>query len=158
VSGEIFGLSYNGLNQTATGAEITSSTLTTAGVGVFLYSNPFTGTFNVVNGQIVGVNVNPNEDYGPFFSADVGGEGLLLPNLWFGESGETCLNICLMSASAVVQYDPTNVEGGVGVISDTVTFGVATVPEPSTWAMLILGFCGVGFMTFRKEKMAFNAA
>jgi hypothetical protein len=25
------------------------------------------------------------------------------------------------------------------------------VPEPSTWAMLILGFCGVGFMAYRRK-------
>jgi hypothetical protein len=31
--------------------------------------------------------------------------------------------------------------------------GVAAVPEPSTWAMLILGFAGVGFMAYRR-KMA----
>jgi hypothetical protein len=26
------------------------------------------------------------------------------------------------------------------------TIGVAAVPEPSTWAMMVLGFAGVGFM------------
>jgi hypothetical protein len=31
------------------------------------------------------------------------------------------------------------------------------VPEPSTWAMMILGFAGVGFMAYRrKNKMALN--
>jgi hypothetical protein len=29
---------------------------------------------------------------------------------------------------------------------------VAAVPEPSTWAMMILGFCGVGFMTYRRRN------
>ena len=29
---------------------------------------------------------------------------------------------------------------------------VAAVPEPSTWAMMILGFCGLGFMAHRKRK------
>lgn len=34
----------------------------------------------------------------------------------------------------------------------------SAVPEPSTWAMMILGFAGVGYMTYRrKNKMAFNA-
>jgi PEP-CTERM motif len=28
---------------------------------------------------------------------------------------------------------------------------VAAVPEPSTWAMLILGFAGVGFMAYRRK-------
>jgi hypothetical protein len=28
------------------------------------------------------------------------------------------------------------------------------VPEPSTWAMMILGFAGVGYMTYRRRKVA----
>jgi hypothetical protein len=33
------------------------------------------------------------------------------------------------------------------------------VPEPSTWAMMILGFCGVGFMAYRrKSKLSFRLA
>jgi hypothetical protein len=33
------------------------------------------------------------------------------------------------------------------------------VPEPSTWAMMILGFCGLGFMAYRrKAKPALMAA
>ena len=36
---------------------------------------------------------------------------------------------------------------------------VATVPEPSTWAMMILGFAGIGFMAYRrKSKPALMAA
>jgi len=31
---------------------------------------------------------------------------------------------------------------------------VAAVPEPSTWAMMILGFAGVGFMTYRRRQTA----
>jgi hypothetical protein len=32
------------------------------------------------------------------------------------------------------------------------------VPEPITWAMTILGFAGVGFMTYRRRKTAALAA
>ncbi len=35
------------------------------------------------------------------------------------------------------------------------------VPEPSTWAMMILGFAGIGFMAYRrscKSTMALSAA
>jgi PEP-CTERM motif len=36
---------------------------------------------------------------------------------------------------------------------------VPAVPEPSTWAMMILGFTGIGFMAYRrKSKPAFMAA
>jgi len=42
---------------------------------------------------------------------------------------------------------------------DNLSFGVSAVPEPSTWAMMILGFAGVGFMAYRRKiKMALNAA
>jgi hypothetical protein len=30
--------------------------------------------------------------------------------------------------------------------------GVAAVPEPSTWAMMILGFAGIGFMAYRRKS------
>jgi hypothetical protein len=41
---------------------------------------------------------------------------------------------------------------------DNLSFGVSAVPEPSTWAMMILGFAGVGFMAYRRKiKMALNA-
>ena len=32
------------------------------------------------------------------------------------------------------------------------TYTVAAVPEPSTWAMMLLGFAGVGFMTYRRKS------
>jgi hypothetical protein len=30
--------------------------------------------------------------------------------------------------------------------------GVSAIPEPSTWAMMILGFMGVGFMAYRRKS------
>jgi len=35
---------------------------------------------------------------------------------------------------------------------DAVSFEVAAVPEPSTWAMLILGFAGIGVMAYRRRS------
>jgi hypothetical protein len=29
---------------------------------------------------------------------------------------------------------------------------VSTVPEPSTWAMMVIGFFGVGFLAYRRQK------
>jgi PEP-CTERM motif len=41
----------------------------------------------------------------------------------------------------------------------TGTLTISAVPEPSTWAMMILGFAGVGFMAYRrKSKPALMAA
>jgi hypothetical protein len=36
-----------------------------------------------------------------------------------------------------------------GFIDD---LSVSAVPEPSTWAMMILGFCGLGFMAYRRKR------
>jgi PEP-CTERM motif len=35
---------------------------------------------------------------------------------------------------------------------DLVIATVAAVPEPSTWAMMILGFAGIGFMAYRRKS------
>jgi hypothetical protein len=44
-------------------------------------------------------------------------------------------------------------------VSLTDPSGVAgDVPEPSTWAMMILGFVGIGAMTYRRRKSAMLAA
>jgi outer membrane lipase/esterase len=38
------------------------------------------------------------------------------------------------------------------VIADAFVDEVAGVPEPSTWAMMVLGFCGLGFMAYRRKQ------
>lgn len=50
---------------------------------------------------------------------------------------------------------------GEAFFSTTITSGseISAVPEPSTWAMMLLGFAGVGFMAYRrKSKLALMAA
>jgi PEP-CTERM motif len=45
------------------------------------------------------------------------------------------------------------------VVADVINAdaAVAAVPEPSTWAMMILGFGGIGAMTYRRRKSAIAA-
>lgn len=68
-----------------------------------------------------------------------------------------------------VNYDLYGIgEGFAGYelsANDHIPFGTATVsvttavPEPSTWAMMILGFIGIGFMAYRRKSTpAFMAA
>jgi hypothetical protein len=38
------------------------------------------------------------------------------------------------------------------------TWAVAAVPEPSTWAMLLIGFAGIGFMAYRRRQNGFALA
>jgi PEP-CTERM motif len=41
----------------------------------------------------------------------------------------------------------------IGIDTFSVVAGIETgVPEPSTWAMLILGFAGIGFVTYRRKQ------
>jgi PEP-CTERM motif len=59
---------------------------------------------------------------------------------------------------AVAICDPADVgvTNGASFSSPvTITIDIpAAVPEPSTWAMMILGFAGVGFMAYRRRKPA----
>ena len=42
-----------------------------------------------------------------------------------------------------------------GTETETITGSItAAVPEPSTWAMMILGFAGVGFLAYRRKREA----
>ena len=46
------------------------------------------------------------------------------------------------------QLNPLGNGNGDIVRGITIT---AAVPEPSTWAMMILGFCGIGFVAYRRK-------
>jgi hypothetical protein len=47
-------------------------------------------------------------------------------------------------------------DGNIGNILDNVV--LAAIPETSTWAMMIVGFAGVGYVTYRRRKTAALAA
>lgn len=63
---------------------------------------------------------------------------------------------------ATLRLSDTTTQSGAldGVLDDVSVFLLASpVPEPSTWAMMILGFAGVGFMAYRrKSKPVLTAA
>ncbi|MBV8422566.1 MAG: PEP-CTERM sorting domain-containing protein [Hyphomicrobiales bacterium] len=46
----------------------------------------------------------------------------------------------------------TQVNGGDGAILAGVTLSTTTVPESSTWAMILAGFAGLGFAAYRRRK------
>jgi hypothetical protein len=76
------------------------------------------------------------------------------------------LKFHFLGAFGASSYSPVAVEiiadgsdahvGGFDILNGSI---LAAVPEPSTWAMMILGFCGLGFMAYRrKDKLALSAA
>jgi hypothetical protein len=40
---------------------------------------------------------------------------------------------------------------------ETYVFGTPAVPEPSTWAMMLLGFAGLGFAGYRTARRGASA-
>jgi PEP-CTERM motif len=58
-------------------------------------------------------------------------------------------------------------QAGVGLTPGSSIFGAVTIgvsittadtPEPSTWAMMLLGFAGLGFAGYRRTRIAVSAA
>jgi hypothetical protein len=69
-------------------------------------------------------------------------------NLGLGGSGPFgyLFNASLLNPGGFAQ---ANTLAGSTSLSE---FTVTAVPEPSTWAMMILGFAGVGYMTYRRRN------
>jgi hypothetical protein len=66
--------------------------------------------------------------------------------------GPAPLSVASIAGTFAAQIEDAN--GQTGVVAT-----IAPVPEPSTWAMMILGFAGIGFMAYRrKSKPALMAA
>jgi hypothetical protein len=92
---------------------------------------------------------NPNDMVFTPFGTGVGGT---ISGKWDAPEGN---NTTLAAQLA-------NILGGNSYINfHTVQFGggeirgnISAIPEPSTWAMMILGFAGVGFMTYRRRNQA----
>ena len=136
-------------------------------------SSSFTGTITVTNSPngVTGANI-VTPDFGTFNSiinqTPVGTNySVQLENT----ANTYVFFLQLDSAATLFAGSGASITSGVlGVancedvctISGQVTSGtlsIAAVPEPSTWAMLLLGFAGLGFIAYRrKNKAALMAA
>jgi hypothetical protein len=101
----------------------------------------------------------PNTDQG--FSnvssyLDTGGITVLLTN------GEFVNLFSLSNAYGFANSidDPSGTGPAAPPVNEVIdSFQVTAVPEPATWAMMILGFAGIGFIAYRrKPKLAFRLA
>jgi hypothetical protein len=70
-----------------------------------------------------------------------------------GDSGMFSTTFGSFIAPGAFQFrivdDNTSPSGNDFAIDD---INISAVPELSTWAMLILGFCGIGFMAHRRQR------
>jgi hypothetical protein len=108
----------------------------TAALQTLLGSNTYSTTFNdnTNNGSTVQFT-----ESAPYFLLKTGG-GVNVA--FFYNSSNSVLNLTYTQASGG--------DGGRG-LSHTADFAAA-VPEPSTWAMMMLGFFGVGLLAYRRKN------
>jgi hypothetical protein len=99
---------------------------------------------------------SPNTPYGNFSNGirgtfkNGGGNGVAGP-LDFAITGITTANFVVNSDGYIFAADVIGPAGGTGAIANG-TFVLTAVPEASTWAMMILGFMGVGFIAYRRKN------
>lgn len=68
----------------------------------------------------------------------------------FADSNYTRYSVDSTKGIGGFRITPFGAEGNVSI--DDLSVTIAAVPETSTWAMMILGFAGVGYMTYRRRK------
>jgi hypothetical protein len=175
-SGSLGGITFSDASITIMGTGDTASAVTSGTHSVNPISNisldvsgfaqaTFTSTTGLAQ-RAVGVSGGISTSFAGFVASDTGGNQN---------------DIMVTFGSAFDGYDLTTAIGpinGPGFFVDTTfattggvfslqslngnttfTATIAAVPEPSTWAMMILGFAGIGFMAYRrKSKPALMAA
>ena len=102
------------------------------------------GSFDVGN---YGLSANNNSLYAP-----VWWQGITFTGLAAGDYIFTCGQTC----GATVQWETWGQEGNIPITLTGRDVG-GSVPEPSTWAMLLLGFLGIG-LTLRRNQGAVTRA
>ena len=129
----------------------------------------FTVVFNtsaVIDQTTNGLTINsftlPNPPFSSTFAYDGAGTLTVATNANPDECDLTANTYCTFiggaadaSPSANLFAQSTSLGGLWEAQSINVTAGpitVLTVPEPSTWAMMLLGFAGLGFAGYRKSR------
>jgi hypothetical protein len=152
---------------TPASAIIATYTFTCVGCGYGLDDPAITGTLTVSSGAVTGANLTT--DVGTFNTIAATTQYPLeyfvaLTGPLFYE-----LDLWLETPTTLFSGQPTVIDPVFSELLNKMTltdegsvFGtleVSGVPEPSTWAMMLLGFAGVGFMAYRrKSKPALMAA
>jgi hypothetical protein len=161
----ILGLAFIGTAPKAANASIYDISLTStdgsvSGTGVLNLSIPITtSTSNVPLGDVTSITFNiEGQNFGTGFSTFSLSAVQFLNGSLRDISFSSAISgnqISLMTTATFSYTDALDHVTSTG----TVTAVAAAVPEPSTWAMMILGFCGVGFMAYRrKNQLALTGA
>jgi hypothetical protein len=146
--GSAYGASYCGGGACATN-----------GTTMIMQDQPLNGCFSA-SGNCPGVRQTGPLSVATTFATDLVGR---LPDGQFQSLFEfTWASNYSGDTGQVYRYDSNYLDsgsgsGGVTILSETY-FPTGAVPEPSTWAMMIVGFLGVGWIAYRrKSRFALNA-
>lgn len=92
---------------------------------------------------------NQIEISGSFF--DLGSDGKATPSL-LAMWDWTYPNLPISNLTSAYAGFSALANGGIAKIDNLVVDGpTSAVPEPATWAILLIGFCGLGFIAYRKR-------
>jgi PEP-CTERM motif len=163
----LFDFSFLGTD--ANGTVSGSGTITATGSGPTYTVQSVTGT---INDNDVGLPATSFTIDSGFVSPYAGSDNILyVPSqapsntgfVDFGgisftaNSGLIAFNFGGQSQSGPISYvlndsvlDPVGYPNQIG--STVISLTVSAVPEPSTWAMMLLGFAGLGFMAYRRKQ------
>jgi hypothetical protein len=97
------------------------------------------------------ISSNDNIFQAGFPSLPIDGSGLGFTTNSTGVPG-IALQFVIVGPNIGYQEFAAGSNSVLGVGDFAFTAAVAAVPEPSTWAMMILGFCGLGFMAYRRKQ------
>jgi hypothetical protein len=151
----------------------TDATNTTVASGSFSYSSALSGTLGYTDLSSFAINVlgvpydltfvnslTPGTDY-VYFAYDTSAN-TFVPASVTGSVGDFPSILAGTNLSTGFFFDPLASQGFDGLFTEysshsnpsgtAVNFTISAVPEPSTWAMMILGFAGVGFMAYRRKS------
>ncbi len=112
---------------------------------IFSFSGGDTSVWHTLNET--GITAN---DFGLFSQSDLASADFTSHPDFSG--GPITFGFAMYRAGTDFAYDTT-------LRADNFSLEISAVPEPATWAMMTLGFAGVGFMAYRrKSKQALMAA
>jgi PEP-CTERM motif len=93
---------------------------------------------------------------GLFFDFDATSPNNIAQYLIFDNGSLLCFNGAAGNCNGAPSQLANVTGGGYTYLIETGNVEIATiegaVPEPSTWAMMILGFAGIGFMAYRRKN------
>jgi hypothetical protein len=110
----------------------------------------FVGSFSLASSGVVNFAVNSDDDTFVYLNGILIGQNP-------GIHGVTNVNFAANANSGsntleIFYADREQTGAFLSVTADVALTAVSDVPEPSTWAMMILGFAGVGFMAYRRKS------